>query len=81
MKKNKQIENDKQGLIIILVLMIFILIMVYFIYDSIKESNITYEYAKNGEIRESKECYQREDGTCFCKEGNNFIQVDNYYEK
>lgn len=72
-------DNDKQGIAIIVICGILIAIITLWFFSSFETT--TYEYAKDGVIKESKECYQREDGVCFCKEGNNFIQVDSYYEK
>ena len=71
-------NNDKQGIAIIVICGILIVLIALWLFSSFETT--TYEYAINGVIKESKECYQREDGVCFCKEGNNFIQVDNYYE-
>ena len=43
-----------------------------------KEKN--YEYAKDGNIYESKDCFLK-DGIGYCEKDNNYIEVDNYYEK
>ena len=71
-------NNDKQGITIIVICGSLITMITLWLFNSLETT--IYEYAINGVIKESKECYQREDGVCFCKEGNNFIQVDNYYE-
>ena len=71
-------NSDKQGIAIIIICGILISIITLWFFNSFETT--TYEYAINGVIKESKECYQRGDEMCFCKEGNNFIQVDSYYE-
>ena len=71
---------DKETVVLIAILIGLLIYVFSMMYGSIKESLKTYEYAKDGVIGESKECYQNEDGECFCRIGNNFVGVDNYYE-
>ncbi len=74
-------KNDKQGIVLLIVLAGLIAIFVYWGINSYIYSQKSYEFAKDGEIFQSNECYQTEDGDCFCKYENNYVQVDNYYEE
>lgn len=71
---------DKEAIVLIVILIILLTYVFSMMYGAIKESFREYEYAKDGVIGKSKECYQNDDGECLCRIGNNFIDVDNYYE-
>lgn len=83
-KKNKNkkfTKEENQGLILLFVLAMLIIYLISMFFGYIKTLSIEYEYAIDGVVGKSKECYQNEDGECLCKIGNNFVGVDNYYEK
>ncbi len=71
---------NKEAILLIVILIILLIYVLSIMFGAIKESFREYEYAKDGIIGKSKECYQNDDGECFCKIKNNFIGVDNYYE-
>ena len=68
-------KEDKEGIVIILILMTISAIIISMIYKSIAGIEKTYEYGKNGEIHESNKCYLKNDVT-YCEEDNIVIMVD-----
>ena len=73
-------NKTKESIILLIVLVLLLMYVASMAIGAIKESLKNYEYAKDGVIGESKECYQNEDGECFCKIEGNYLYVDNYYE-
>lgn len=73
--KNK---NDKMGAIVILVLSIIISILIIQLFDYIPKHKRIYEYAINGEFRESDNCYVKDDDP-YCNYKGKDIMVDYYY--
>lgn len=71
-------KEDKEGIVIILILMAISAIIISMIYKSIAGIEKSYEYGKNGEIHESNKCYLKNDVT-YCEEDNIAIMVDYYY--
>lgn len=72
-------KEDKQGIVMILVLIALIGLMIALIVNTINEKEKSYEGAVNGQIIESKKCYLKND-EAFCEIDNKVIRVDNYYE-
>lgn len=72
-------KEDKQGYIIIIVVLAIISLIGTKIYKSIKKEEKSYEGAVNGQIIESKKCYLKND-VAYCEIDNKVIRVDNYYE-
>ena len=72
-------KEDKQGKIIIAIILVMIALITMRIHYCITEKNKTYEYATNCEIGKSKNCYLKED-IGYCEVDNKAIRVDNYYE-
>lgn len=73
-------NNDKQGYLIAGVVLLITAIIVLVNIEYIKNREKSYEYALNGEIGVSNNCYLKND-IAFCEVDNVRIQVDNYYEK
>ena len=71
-------KEDKQGYIVILCVLAITGLIVIQIVECIKNRERTYEYAKNGEIGVSSNCYLKDD-VAFCEKDNIKIIVDNYY--
>lgn len=71
-------KEDKQGYIIIIVVLAIIGLIGVKIYKSIKEEEKSYEYALNGIIGVSSNCYYSNDA--YCEIDNKVIKVDCYYE-
>ena len=71
-------KEDKEGIVIILILMTISAIIISMIYKSITDREKPYEYGKNGEIHESNKCYLKNDVT-YCEEDNIITMVDYYY--
>lgn len=59
-------KTDKQGYVVITVLMIIIVLLVILIIERIANREKSYEYAYNGEIGASNNCYLKE-GIAYCK--------------
>ena len=72
-------KEDKQGYVIIIVILLITAAIGYQIYKSITEEEKSYEFAKNGEIFKSNNCYLKED-ICYCEYEDKIIEVDSYYE-
>lgn len=72
-------KKDKEGYVVITVLMIIVVLLAILIVESIANKEKSYEYALNGEIGVSNNCYLKED-IAYCEVDNTRIQVDNYYE-
>lgn len=72
-------NNDKQGYLIVVVVLLVTAIIVLVNVEYIKNREKSYEYALNGEIGVSNNCYLKED-IAYCEVDNTRIQVDNYYE-
>lgn len=72
-------KEDKQGYVIIIVILLITAAIGYQIYKSITEEEKSYEFAKNGEIFKSKNCYVKDD-ICYCEYEDKIIQVDSYYK-
>lgn len=72
-------KEDRTGYVIIIVIMLITAVIGYQIYKSIVERERTYEYAKNGIIGTSDNCYLKND-IAYCEKDNIMIQVDNFYE-
>lgn len=72
-------KEDKEGIVIILILMTISAIIISMVYKSIADREKSYEYGKNGEIHTSKYCYLKK-GVALCKEDNIMVEVDRYYE-
>lgn len=72
-------SNDKQGYLIAGVVLGITAIIVLVNVEYIKNREKYYEYAYNGEIGVSNNCYLKED-IAYCEVDNVRIQVDNYYE-
>lgn len=71
-------KEDKEGIVIILILMTISAIIISMVYKSITDREKSYEYGKNGKIHESNKCYLKNDVT-YCEEDNIVIMVDYYY--
>ena len=72
-------KNNKEGIVVILVLWAIIGLIVLRIVNYIQDKEKLYEYAVNGEIGVSSNCYLKED-IAFCENNRELIQVDSYYE-
>lgn len=72
-------SNDKQGYLIAGVVLLVTALIVLVNEEYIKNREKSYEYALNGEIGVSNNCYLKE-GIAYCEVDNVRIQVDNYYE-
>ena len=79
-KKKKLTKVDKQGLVVIAVVMVIIGLLVIMTVNSAKCKATIYEYAVDGKIYKSKKCYERENGEAICFKDNELVKVDNYYE-
>lgn len=79
-KKNKLSKVDKQGLIVIAIIVVIIVLLVIVMINSAKSHTTTYEYAVDGKIYQSSECYERKNGDIRCLKDNELVKVDNYYE-
>ena len=53
--------------------------IIFVLYNIFKKR--PYEYAINGIIYVSSDCYQTDDTICYCLVDGKYIQVDNYYIK
>ena len=73
-------KEDRTGYVIIIVILLIAAIIGYLIYKSIAEEEKSYEFAKNGEIFKSDNCYLRKD-IAYCEYEDQMIQVDNYYQR
>lgn len=73
-------KEDRTGYVIIIVILLITVVIGYQIYKSISEEEKSYEFAKNGEIYESNNCYLKED-ICYCEYEDKTIEVDSYYEE
>ena len=73
-------KEDKTGYVIIIVILLITVVIGYQIYKSITEEEKSYEFAKNGEIFKSNNCYLKED-ICYCEYEDKTIEVDSYYEE
>lgn len=74
-------KETKLGIAIIIVLTLLSGVLGHWVIKTIKEYKKTYEFAKNGQIFESDNCYVREvDDNAYCEYKNKIIRVDNYYE-
>lgn len=71
-------KEDKEGIVIILILMTISAIIISMIYKSIAGIEKSYEYGKNGKIHESNKCYLKNDVT-YCEKDDIAIMVDYYY--
>lgn len=72
-------NNNKQGYIVIAAILFITAIIVIINIEAIKIKEKSYEYALNGEIGVSNNCYLKND-IAYCEVDNTRIQVDNYYE-
>lgn len=72
-------KEDKQGYIVILCVLAITGLIAIEIAECIKNREKTYEYAKNGQINRSSNCYLKDD-ICYCEKDNIKIIVDNFYE-
>ena len=72
--KNK---NDNNGIALILVFSIILVLLAMLIVNSAKTKEKCYEYALNGEIGVSSNCYYSDNA--YCEIGNKVIKVDCYY--
>ena len=72
-------KEDKQGYIVIAVLLAITGLIGVKIYKSIKEEEKSYEYALKQEIGVSSECWL-DNGIAKCIVDKKIISVDNYYE-
>lgn len=72
-------KKNKQGNVIIILLICLVTLLAVYIYKSITQQEKSYEYALNGEIGVSSNCYLKKDIT-YCEVDNKVIRVDNYYE-
>lgn len=73
-------KTDKQGYLIAVAVLLITAIIVLVNVEYIKNKEKTYEYALNGEIGTSNNCYLTND-IAYCEVEDLRIQVDNYYEK
>ena len=73
-------KKTKEAIILLIVLVLFLIYVISMIIGAIKVSRESYEYSNDGIIGKSKECYQNDEGKCFCKIENNFVEVDSYYK-
>ena len=76
MKNNQK----KEAIVVLIVLAVIIALLVVMIVNTIKNREITYEYAVNGKIYQSNSCYEKLNGDIRCIKDNKLIKVDNYYE-
>ena len=74
-------KEDKQGLIILGVLMFIACVIICLIINTVRANSTRYEYYKDGQFGISKECYVNEKDDLMCKIDNGFIYVDSYYKK
>ena len=70
--------KDKEGTIVIIVLIAIIISLIAYVIYSIRHDNRKYEYALNKKTYQSEKCFQ-EDGDCYCTKNGKLIRVDNYY--
>ena len=74
-------KEDKQGLIILGVLMFIACVIICLIINTIRANSTRYEYYKDGQFGISKQCYVSEKDTPMCLIDDRFIYVESYYEK
>lgn len=74
-------KEDKQGYIVLAVLIFITSIIICITINSIRVSLIRYEYYKDGEFGISKECYVSDKDVPMCLIDDKFIYVESYYEK
>ena len=79
MKFKLKNKNDKQGFWVLAIILALICLVVGFMIYGMTDREKTYEYAVNGQIERSNDCYLV-DGVGYCEKDNNAIRVDNYYE-
>ena len=72
-------KEDKQGYIVIVVILVIIGVIVGRMINYITQEEKTYEYVQNGEIGVSNKCYYSDDA--YCEVDNKVIRVDCYYER
>lgn len=73
-------KTDKEGIIVMIALFITIICLIIWIVESVNKSQKEYEYAINGEIYKSHDCFIKKD-VAYCERNGKNIRVDNYYEK
>lgn len=71
-------KEDRIGIALIIIIAIISGLIALKIYESITEQEKTYEYALNGEIGVSSNCYYSDNA--YCEIDNKVIKVDCYYE-
>lgn len=72
-------NKDTEGRIVIFVLMLIIGFLTTHIYKSITQQEKNFEYAQNGTIGVSSNCWL-DNGVGYCEVNNKVIRVQNYYE-
>lgn len=74
-------KEDKQGLIILGVLMFIACIIICLLINTVRANSTRYEYYKDGQFGISKQCYVNDKDTPMCLIDDRFIYVESYYEK
>ena len=74
-------KEDKQGLIILGVLMFIACIIICLLINTVRANSARYEYYKDGQFGISKQCYVNDKDTPMCLIDDRFIYVESYYEK
>ena len=72
--------NKKMGILAVIAIICIGIYTIIELVAVIKINTREFEYAKDGVIGKSNDCYQNDKEQCFCKIGNNYVFVDNYYE-
>lgn len=78
MRKGVELRMKKTNIFKILVLMAFLGLFIFVVANTIKNKEKAYEYALNGEIKVSSNCYYSDDA--YCEVNGKEVMVDNYYE-
>ena len=75
--KNKEKKEEILGLITVIILLIISFFIGYTV--AIHKDNSIYEFAKDGKVYGSNNCYVKDD-IPYCEYKCKFVDVDNYYK-
>lgn len=74
-------KEDKQGYMILVILMLMAIILGCTTFNAIRAKLIKYEYYKDGQFGISKTCYINDKDECMCLINGKYDYVDSYYIK